>query len=108
MPPNAPRVEEAANIRPMIVNERGGGGSTDVADVSWAVATGGCEQQPGSRYIFSFLAGSGGRWYIYWKQGNDCRCQDFSYDSVDLITNGALVENAKNEHQNRLPSVWGL
>ena len=107
LPANAPRVEEAANIRPMIVNERGGGGSTDVADVSWAVATGGMRAAtwvPGtSSHSWQAVAAGG---TSIGNKGMIVAAKTLAMTAVDLITNGALVENAKNEHQNRLPSDW--
>ena len=107
LPANAPRVEEAANIRPMIVNERGGGGSTDVADVSWAVATGGMRAAtwvPGtSSHSWQAVAAGG---TSIGNKGMIVAAKTLAMTAVDLITNDALVENAKNEHQNRLPSDW--
>ncbi|MEE3290508.1 MAG: amidohydrolase [Pseudomonadota bacterium] len=107
LPANAPRVEEAANIRPMIVNERGGGGSTDVADVSWAVATGGMRAAtwvPGTSSHSWQAVATGGT--SIGNKGMIVAAKTLAMTAVDLITNGALVENAKNEHQNRLPSDW--
>jgi aminobenzoyl-glutamate utilization protein B len=107
LPPNAPPVEDAANIRPMVVNERGGGGSTDVADVSWAVATGGMRSAtwvPGtSAHSWQAVAAGG---TSIGNKGMVVAAKTLAMTAVDLFTNEALVESAKTEHQNRLPENW--
>jgi len=91
----------------MIVNERGGGGSTDVADVSWAVATGGMRAAtwvPGtSSHSWQAVAAGG---TSIGNKGMIVAAKTLAMTAVDLMTNDALVKNAKNEHQNRLPAGW--
>ena len=107
LPPNAPSVETAANIRPMIVSERGGGGSTDVADVSWAVATGGMRAAtwvPGtSSHSWQAVAAGG---TSIGNKGMVVAAKTLALTAVDLFTNENLMERAKSEHQNRLPENW--
>lgn len=107
LPSNAPHYSEAANIRPMVVNERGGGGSTDVADVSWAVATGGMRAAtwvPGtSSHSWQAVAAGG---TSIGNKGMVVAAKTLAMTAVDLFTNPDLVESAKNEHQNRLPLNW--
>ena len=107
LPANSPPVDDAANIRPMVVNERGGGGSTDVADVSWAVATGGMRAAtwvPGtSSHSWQAVAAGG---TSIGNKGMVVAAKTLALTAVDLFTNEALVESAKSEHQNRLPENW--
>ncbi|NKB34398.1 MAG: amidohydrolase [Pseudomonadales bacterium] len=107
LPVNAPPVEDAANIRPMVVNERGGGGSTDVADVSWAVATGGMRAAtwvPGtSSHSWQAVAAGG---TSIGNKGMIVAAKTLAMTAVDLITNESLVDSAKNEHQDRPPLNW--
>lgn len=107
LPPNAPSVETAANIRPMVVSERGGGGSTDVADVSWAVATGGMRAAtwvPGtSSHSWQAVAAGG---TSIGNKGMVVAAKTLALTAVDLFTNENLMERAKFEHQNRLPENW--
>ncbi|MDD9889557.1 MAG: amidohydrolase [Gammaproteobacteria bacterium] len=107
LPSDAPPIMAASNIRPMVVSERGGGGSTDVADVSWAVATGGMRAAtwvPGtSSHSWQAVAAGG---TSIGNKGMIVAAKTLAMTAVDLITNESLVESAKNEHQNRLPVDW--
>lgn len=107
LPQNAPPVESAAYVRPMVVNERGGGGSTDVADVSWVVATGGMRAAtwvPGtSSHSWQAVAAGG---TSIGNKGMIVAAKTLAMTAVDLFTNESLVNSAQNEYQNRLPANW--
>lgn len=107
LPSNAPPIVTASYIRPMIVDERGGGGSTDVADVSWAVATGGMRAAtwvPGtSSHSWQAVAAGG---TSIGNKGMIVAAKTLAMTAVDLIKNRSLVEKAKTEHRNRLPLDW--
>ena len=107
LPDNAPPIDAAATIRPMVVDERGGGGSTDVADVSWAVATGGMRAAtwvPGtSSHSWQAVAAGG---TSIGNKGMIVAAKTLAMTAVDLFTNPQLVDSAKAEHANRLPDDW--
>ena len=107
LPENAPPVEAAASVRPMVIDERGGGGSTDVADVSWAVATGGMRAAtwvPGtSSHSWQAVAAGG---TSIGNKGMIVAAKTLAMTAVDLFTNPDLVEAAKAEHGERLPDDW--
>ena len=107
LPADSPPISEAAEIRPMVVAERGNGGSTDVADVSWAVATGGMRAAtwvPGtSSHSWQAVAAGG---TSIGNKGMIVAAKTLAMTAVDLFTNPALVENARAEHRERLPDDW--
>ncbi len=107
LPVSAPAVDTAATVNPMVVDERGGGGSTDVADVSWAVATGGMRAAtwvPGtSSHSWQAVAAGG---TSIGNKGMVVAAKTLATTAVDLFTNSALVDSAKAEHQQRLPEDW--
>lgn len=107
LPANSPPIEEAAKVQPMVVRERGGGGSTDVADVSWAVATGGMRAAtwvPGTS-SHSWQATAAGGTSIG-NKGMIVAAKTLAMTAVDLFTNPELVESAKTEHSERIPEGW--
>lgn len=107
LPDNSPPIDTAASVRPMVINERGGGGSTDVADVSWAVATGGMRAAtwvPGtSSHSWQAVAAGG---TSIGNKGMIVAAKTLAMTAVDLLTNPQLVESAQAEHENRLPDDW--
>lgn len=107
LPANAPPIEDAARVRPMVINERGGGGSTDVADVSWAVATGGMRAAtwvPGtSSHSWQAVAAGG---TSIGNKGMIVAAKTLAFTAMDLFTNPELVEAAKAEYDDRLPDDW--
>ena len=107
LPDTSPPIEEAAKVQSLVIDERAGGGSTDVADVSWAVATGGMRAAtwvPGtSSHSWQAVAAGG---TTIGNKGMIVAAKTLAMTAVDLFTNPALVENAKAEHQDRLPEDW--
>ena len=107
LPENSPPVDEASRIQPLTISERGGGGSTDVADVSWAVATGGMTAAtwvPGtSAHSWQAIAAGG---TTIGNKGMIVAAKTLAMTAVDLLTNPQLVESAKTEHQQRIPDDW--
>lgn len=107
LPDNSPPVDEASRIQPLTISERGGGGSTDVADVSWAVATGGMTAAtwvPGtSAHSWQAIAAGG---TTIGNKGMIVAAKTLAMTAVDLLTNPQLVESAKTEHQQRIPDDW--
>jgi aminobenzoyl-glutamate utilization protein B len=107
LPENSPPVDDASRIQPLTISERGGGGSTDVADVSWAVATGGMSAAtwvPGtSAHSWQAIAAGG---TTIGNKGMIVAAKTLAMTAVDLLTNPQLVESAKTEHQQRIPDDW--
>lgn len=107
LPETAPPISEAARVRPMVIDERGGGGSTDVADVSWAVATGGMRAAtwvPGtSSHSWQAVAAGG---TSIGNKGMIVAAKTLAMTAVDLLSNPDLVEAAQIEHAERLPDDW--
>jgi aminobenzoyl-glutamate utilization protein B len=104
---SAPPVDQASRVQPMVVNESGGGGSTDVADVSWMVATGGMRAAtwvPGtSSHSWQAVAAGG---TSIGEKGMIVAAKTLAMTAVDLFTNPALVHDAKQEHAERVPDGW--
>ena len=107
LPENSPAIEEAARVQPMVIRETGGGGSTDVGDVSWAVATGGMRAAtwvPGtSSHSWQAMAAGG---TSIGNKGMIVAAKTLAMTAVDLFTNAELIESAKAEHQERIPENW--
>lgn len=107
LPDNSPPISEAATIQPLTITERGAGGSTDVADVSWAVATGGMNAAtwvPGtSAHSWQAIAAGG---TSIGNKGMIVAAKTLAMTAVDLISNPELIESAKVEHAGRIPEGW--
>lgn len=107
LPTNSPPIEEAARVQPMIISERGSGGSTDVADVSWAVPTGGMRAAtwvPGtSSHSWQAVAAGG---TSIGNKGMIVAAKTLAMTAVDLFTKPELIESAKAEHTQRIPEGW--
>ena len=107
LPASAPPIESAARIQPMLVDEEARGGSTDVADVSWAVATGGMRSAtwvPGTA-SHSWQAVAAGGMSIG-NKGMIVAAKTLAMTAMDLFTHPELVEAAQAEHAERLPDNW--
>lgn len=107
LPADAPPVEDANSIQPLVIDESGGGGSTDVADVSWAVATGGMRAAtwvPGtSSHSWQAVAAGG---TSIGNKGMIVAAKTLAMTAVDLLTQPQLINSAKAEHARRLPADW--
>lgn len=107
LPANSPDITQAATIQPLTISERGTGGSTDVADVSWTVATGGMAAAtwvPGtSAHSWQAIAAGG---TSIGNKGMIVAAKTLAMTAVDLFTNPELVASAKAEHQDRIPDGW--
>lgn len=103
LPDDAPPVERAAEIEPFYVTEEGSGGSTDVADVSWVVPTGGMRAAtwiPGtSAHSWQAVAAGG---TTIGEKGMVVAAKTLAMTAVDLFTNPELVAAARAEHQRRV------
>lgn len=107
LPVDSPELDEATRIQPMTISERGSGGSTDVADVSWAVATGGMTAAtwvPGTAAHSWQAIAAGGT--TIGNKGMIVAAKTLALTAVDLLTNPQIIENAKAEHQRRIPDGW--
>ncbi|MDE0478911.1 MAG: amidohydrolase [Gammaproteobacteria bacterium] len=107
LPASAPPIESAARIQPMLVDEEARGGSTDVADVSWAVATGGMRSAtwvPGTA-SHSWQAVAAGGMSIG-NKGMIVAAKTLAMTAIDLFTHPELVAAAQAEHAERLPDNW--
>lgn len=99
----APPLERAAQVEPFTVTEEGSGGSTDVADVSWVVPTGGMRAAtwvPGTA-AHSWQAVAAGGTTIGVK-GLVVAAKTLAMTAVDLFTNPELVAEVKAEHDRRV------
>lgn len=107
LPDDAPPIDEAAKVQPLTVTDEGGGGSTDVADVSWMVATGGLRTAtwvPGtSAHSWQAVAAGG---TSIGEKGMIVAAKTLAMTVVDLITNSELVASAQIEHRDRIPEGW--
>jgi aminobenzoyl-glutamate utilization protein B len=103
LPADAPALDRAAEIEPFYVTEEGSGGSTDVADVSWVVPTGGMRAAtwiPGtSAHSWQAIAAGG---TSIGEKGMVVAAKTLAMTALDLFTNPALVEAAKAEHLKRV------
>ena len=107
LPASAPPIEAAASIQPMVVDEEARGGSTDVADVSWAVATGGMRAAtwvPGTASHSWQAVAAGGT--SIGNKGMMVAAKTLAMTAIDLFTHPELVEAAQAEHAGRLPDNW--
>ncbi len=99
----APPLEIATQIAPFRVVEQGSGGSTDVADVSWVVPTGGMRSAtwvPGTA-AHSWQAVAAGGMSIG-NKGLIVAAKTLAMTAVDLFTTPSLVVAAKAEHRERV------
>ncbi len=107
LPADAPELESAAMVQPFYVTEEGSGGSTDVADVSWMVPTGGMSAAtwvPGtSAHSWQAIAAGG---TTIGNKGMVVAAKTLAMTAVDLFTRPELVAAAKTEHDERIPEGW--
>jgi len=107
LPADAPPLEDAARVHPLTIEEEGGGGSTDVADVSWVVATGGLRTAtwvPGtSAHSWQAVAAGG---MTIGEKGMVVAAKTLAMTIIDLMTDPSLVERARTEHAGRIPDGW--
>jgi len=95
---SAPAIESAAIVKPIKTEEDAGGGSTDVGDVSYAVPTVGLRTAtwvPGTP-AHSWQAVACGGMEIGTK-GLIVAAKTMTLTAIDLFTNPALIEKAKEE-----------
>ncbi len=107
LPADAPPVESAAEIQPFFVTEAGTGGSTDVADVSWTVPTGGVRTAtwvPGTSAHSWHAIAAGGT--PIGDKGMVVAAKTLAMTAIDLFTRPELVVAAKAEHASRIPEGW--
>lgn len=103
LPDDRPPLDRAAEIEPFFVTEEGSGGSTDVADVSWVVPTGGMRAAtwvPGTAAHSWQAVAAGGT--TIGEKGMVVAAKTLAMTAVDLFTNPDLVAAAKAEHQRRI------
>ncbi|MDP2955389.1 MAG: amidohydrolase [Longimicrobiales bacterium] len=103
LPEDAPPLERAAQIEPFTVTEEGSGGSTDVADVSWVVPTGGMRAAtwvPGTAAHSWQAVAAGGT--TIGEKGLVVAAKTLAMTAVDLFTNPALVAEVKAERLRRV------
>jgi aminobenzoyl-glutamate utilization protein B len=101
----APPVEQAAEVAPLEFYRSGG--STDVADVSWVVPTGGLRTAtwvPGTP-SHSWQAIAAGGTTIGLK-GMMVAAKTLALTAVDLMTNAKLVDEATAAYRKQLPAGW--
>ena len=107
LPEDAPPIEAAATVQPFFVTEAGTGGSTDVADVSWMVPTGGLNTAtwvPGtSAHSWQAIAAGG---TPIGEKGMVVAAKTLAMMAIDIFTRPDLVEAAKAEHAERIPDGW--
>ncbi len=102
---NPPPIESAANVAPLKFYRSGG--STDVADVSWVVPTGGLRAAtwvPGTP-SHSWQAIAAGGTTIGLK-GMMVAAKTLALTAVDLLTTPSLVEEATAAYRKQLPPGW--
>ncbi len=106
-PADALPLESAAQIQPFSVTEEGSGGSTDVADVSWMVPTGGMSAAtwiPGSSAHSWQAIAAGGT--TIGEKGMIVAAKTLAMTAIDLFTRPDLIAAAKAEHVGRIPEGW--
>ena len=107
LPSDGPTIDEAARVQPLTVTDEGGGGSTDVADVSWAVPTGGMRAAtwvPGtSAHSWQAIAAGG---TSIGEKGMIVAAKTLAMTAIDLLTDPGLVSRARVEHRERIPEGW--
>ena len=98
---NTPPLESAAEVQPYM--PRRGGGSTDVADVSWVVPTVGISAAtwvPGTpAHSWQAIAAGG---MSIGEKGMVVAAKTLAMTAVDLFTDAALLEAAKAEYRERV------
>ena len=104
LPDFAPPIETAGEVQPLVIEERARGGSTDVADVSWTVATGGLRAAtwvPGtSSHSWQAVAAGG---TSIGNKGMVVAAKTLAMTAIDLFTKPELLAAAQAEHAERLP-----
>lgn len=100
----APALTVAAEVQPFrVIEGNPGGGSTDVADVSWVVPTGGMRAAtwvPGtSSHSWQAIAAGG---MTIGNKGMVVAAKTLAMSAVDLFTQPALVTAAKAEYRERV------
>jgi aminobenzoyl-glutamate utilization protein B len=99
--PAAPPLDNAARIEPLEM--KAATGSTDVADVSWTVPTGGLYTAtwvPGTAaHSWQAVAASGSSIGV---KGMIVAAKTLALTSIDLFTNSQLLADAKTEHRKRV------
>ncbi|MHB1192203.1 MAG: amidohydrolase [Longimicrobiales bacterium] len=103
LPSDAPPLEMAGQIQPFTATEKGEGGSTDVADVSWVVPTGGMSSAtwvPGTAAHSWQAVAAGGT--SLGEKGLIVGAKTLAMTAVDLFTDPALVAAVKAEHRTRV------
>jgi len=104
---SAPPIERAAMVEPFLVTEEGGGGSTDVADVSWMVPTAGMSSAtwvPGtSAHSWQAVAAGG---TSIGNKGLVVAAKTLAMTAIDVFTRPDLIAAAKAEHEERIPEGW--
>ncbi|MDZ7778832.1 MAG: amidohydrolase [Gemmatimonadota bacterium] len=107
LPSDAPPLESASEVQPFAVVESAGSWSTDVADVSWVVPTGGMSAAtwvPGTA-THSWQAIAAGGTSIG-NKGMIVAAKTLALTAADLLTDPALLDRARAEHRERLPDDW--
>lgn len=94
--------EDAAKITPFIVNENGGGGSTDVGDISWLVPTAGLSTAtwvPGtSAHTWQAVAAGG---MSIGKKGMMVAAKTLTLTAMDIFKNPSVTTEALGELNKR-------
>lgn len=94
--------EDAAKIAPFIVNENGGGGSTDVGDISWLVPTAGLSAAtwvPGtSAHTWQAVAAGG---MSIGKKGMMVAAKTLTLTAMDIFKNPSVTTEALGELNKR-------
>jgi aminobenzoyl-glutamate utilization protein B len=102
---NPPPLDMAATIRPFEFYRRGG--STDVADVSWVVPTGGLTTAtfvPGTPgHSWQAIAAGGTTIGL---KGMMVAAKTLALTAVDLLTNPQLVADATAAYKKQIPPGW--
>ena len=107
LPAGAPPLERAAEVEPFHVTMDARSHSTDVADVSWVVPTGGMSAAtwiPGtSAHSWQAIAAGG---TPIGTKGMVVAAKTLAMTAVDLLTDPELVEAARDELNARIPDGW--
>lgn len=101
-PDSKASLESASAIDPFDVRERGGGGSTDVGDVSWVVPTAGMRAAtwvPGTAPHSWQAVAAGGM--TIGKKGMVVAAKTLALTAMDLFTTPSICEEAKAELNQR-------
>jgi aminobenzoyl-glutamate utilization protein B len=107
LPADAPPLERAAEVEPFHVTMDAQSHSTDVADVSWVVPTGGMSAAtwiPGtSAHSWQAIAAGG---TPIGTKGMVVAAKTLAMTAVDLLTDPELVQAARAELTARIPDGW--